>query len=181
MILAIFFAWDRGDGSALLMNLWTYKRVGQDVVFLQHRRGQLGVPVVIVLDEGRVAHAWLLLDEDRRFGHFPETRRVGISGFEDHSHVATRRCGSVRCMIELSKSSTTWSSIGKRCPCFRYEVSHQHSSATKDRSSRRVLQPCFSGEAPESAQTPVRDGSDVDRAFDIIDQACTCSCPYHYQ
>lgn len=49
-----------------------YKTVRNDVVFLQNRRGHLGVLMVVVFDESFVAEAWLFADEDCGFHYFAE-------------------------------------------------------------------------------------------------------------
>ena len=49
-----------------------YKTVCDHVVFLQHRRGHLGVFVIVMLDEIGVAHAGLLAYEDGGFDDFAE-------------------------------------------------------------------------------------------------------------
>lgn len=40
--------------------------------------------VVVVLDEGFVAHAGFLFDEDGGFDDFAEAGCVGVARFEDH-------------------------------------------------------------------------------------------------
>ena len=62
----------------------TYQRVVDDVVFLEHWGRHLGVLVIVVLDEGFVAHPGLLLDEHAYFGYFAEARCAGVTGFQDH-------------------------------------------------------------------------------------------------
>lgn len=64
----------------------TYKRVGDDMMLLQHRCSHLSMLVIVVLDEVCVGHAGLLLHENGRFDDFAEApaRWSSISCFQNH-------------------------------------------------------------------------------------------------
>ena len=53
-------------------------------MLLQHRRGHLGMFVIVMFDEVGVAHASFLSHEDGGFDDFAEACRWGVAGFKDH-------------------------------------------------------------------------------------------------
>lgn len=61
-----------------------YKAVRDAIVLLQHWSSELGVLVVVVLYEGFVAQAWLLLHEDGGFDDFAKAGRVWVACLEHH-------------------------------------------------------------------------------------------------
>lgn len=58
--------------------------------------------VVVVLDEGLVAHAGFLLDEDRGLCYFAEAGGVGVAGFEDHGCLVAAAVPAVPGMLTVS-------------------------------------------------------------------------------
>lgn len=62
----------------------TYQGICDHIMLLEYRRSHLGMLVVVMLDEVRVAHAWFLLDQDGGFDDFAEAYSVRVACFEDH-------------------------------------------------------------------------------------------------
>jgi hypothetical protein len=62
----------------------TYETVMYDLVLQQHRRGHLGMLLVVVLNEVLVANSFLLLHHHRDLDHLAEAGSARVASFEDH-------------------------------------------------------------------------------------------------